>query len=141
MRIVLDTNVTVSGLLWGGPPRQILEAARAEQLELFTSPALHAELAEVLARPRFARRFVDLQTDPTELLLGFAALAAIVLPEQIEPVVVADPDDDMVIACALKAGADIIVSGDHHLLDLKMYQKIPILDSRFFVEEYLREAQ
>ena len=56
MRLVLDTNVVVSALLWGGEPRLLLQAGREKRVELFTSTALLAELSEVLERPKFAMK-------------------------------------------------------------------------------------
>ena len=56
MRVVADTNTVVSGLLWHGNPRRVLEAARAGALQLYTSAALLAEIEEVLQRPKFAQR-------------------------------------------------------------------------------------
>jgi predicted nucleic acid-binding protein len=63
------------------------------------------------------------------LVLGYAALATIVEPAAIDPVVLDDPDDDDVLACAIAIGAEVIVSGDGHLLDLEEYQGIPILSA------------
>lgn len=56
MRVVLDTNILVSGLLWDGPPRRILIATQRELLELYISPSLISELREVLNRPKFNAR-------------------------------------------------------------------------------------
>ncbi len=63
------------------------------------------------------------------LVLGYAALATLVEPANVEPVIIADPDDDAVIACAVAAQAAMIVSGDSHLLDLKSYQDIAIVQA------------
>jgi uncharacterized protein len=127
MRAVADTNVVVSGLLWPGPPRQILDLARTGQAELFTSPTLLAELEDVLSRRKFIRRLelagVGLQT----LVQGYAALARVILPDEVPPIIVEDPDDDEVLACALAARAEVIVSGDSHLLRLAEYQGIRIV--------------
>ena len=56
MRVVADTNTVVSGLLWHGNPRQVLEAARSGTLQLYTSAALLGEIEEILQRPKFAQR-------------------------------------------------------------------------------------
>jgi putative PIN family toxin of toxin-antitoxin system len=127
MRVVADTNVVVSGLLWRGSPRRILNAARAGTLELFTSPELLGELWDVLTRAKFASRLRQGGVSPDELVLGYAALARLVEPAAIELVVQADPDDDEVLSCAIAAKADFIVSGDSHLVGLVEYQGIPIL--------------
>lgn len=127
MRLVLDTNTVVSGLFWGGSPGQLQDAARAGKVDLYTSPALLGELARVLRRGKFSTRLRRLSASVDELIEGYGELAQFVRPAAISPVVFADPEDDHVLACALAAKADLIVSGDSHLLDLKTYQGIPIL--------------
>jgi putative PIN family toxin of toxin-antitoxin system len=127
MRAVADTNTVVSGLLWRGAPWQVLDAARAGKVELFTSAALLAELEEVLEREKFARRLERAGVTARELVLGYAALARLVEPVTLPPVIREDPDDDAVLACAVAAQAEAIVSGDGHLLNLKAYQRMPIL--------------
>ena len=127
MRLVLDTNVVISGLLWQGPPRQLLDAARAGRASLYTSAMLLEELQEVLSRPKFATRLAAAAVTAEELLLGYAALAALIHPAAIVPVIAADPDDDAVLACAVAARAGAISSGDPHLLRLAQFEAIPIL--------------
>ena len=127
MRVVADTNTLVSGLLWHGNPRRILDAARAGTLQMYTTAALLAELEEVLQRPKFAQRLALAGVTSHTLVFGYAALARLVEPAEIAPVILADPDDDAVLACAVAVRAEIIVSGDSHLLDLKEYEGIPIV--------------
>ena len=127
MRAVLDTNVVVSGLLWRAAPRQVLDAARDKRLTLHTSSVLLDELAEVLSRPHLAAVIAAHHASPAFLMQRYAMLAQLVLPAQILPVVAADIDDDAVIACALAAQADLIISGDAHLLNLKHYQGMRIV--------------
>lgn len=134
MRVVLDTNTIISGLLWHGAPRQILEKARDGALELFTTIPLLAELEEVLLREKFSRHLAALDLSPSDLVAGYAALAAVVRPAQIAPVIVKDPDDDAVLACALAAQAEVIVSGDSHLLELGDFQEMLVLPAEEFLE-------
>jgi uncharacterized protein len=133
MRAVADTNVVVSGLLWHGPPRRVLDLARAGSLTLFTSPALVVELEEVLGRAKFARRLAMAETNSFDLSLGYAALAHIVRPDEVPPVIAEDPDDDEVLACAVAARADLIISGDSHLLGLGEYREIRIVSAADFL--------
>ena len=127
MRAVLDTNVIVSGLLWRDNPRRVLDCARDGIIEIFTSAELLEELEDVLSREKFAARLEAANVTVSELIAGYSALATVVEAKTIEPVILADPDDDAVLACALMAQCEIIVSGDRHLLDLKDYKEIRIL--------------
>ena len=135
VRVVADTNTVVSGLLWHGPPRQVLDAARAGTLQLYTTAVLLAELDEVLQRPKFAQRLTLAGVTTRTLVLGYAALARLIEPAVIVPVVEEDPDDDAVLACAVAAQAEAIVSGDSHLLDLKEYEKIPVVTAAQLVAQ------
>jgi len=127
VRVVLDTNVVVSGLIWRNAPRQILDAARERRITLCTSSVLLAELAEVLDRGHLAAAITAGHASPEFLMRRYALLAMRVVPAEINPTVIADPDDDAVLACALAAQVDLIVSGDPHLLNLKHYHSIPIV--------------
>lgn len=129
MRVVLDTNSVISGLLWDGPASALLQAARERRIELCTSATLLAELADVLPRAKFERKLAAAQLSPEQLVYRYALLAAEIIPADIAPTVATDPDDDAVLACALAASAELIVSGDAHLRDLKHYHGIPILNA------------
>ena len=80
-----------------------------------------------MQREKFAERLAAAQVQPRDLLTGYAALATVVQPAPIAPVVLRDPDDDAVIACAVTAAAVTIVSGDRDLLALKKHQEIEIV--------------
>jgi putative PIN family toxin of toxin-antitoxin system len=127
MRIILDTNVVMSALLWHGPPYRLLETIRQHtHLQPYSSPVLLEELADVLTRPAATKRLAAIGRSAREVLADY--LEAIELAEPIElPRVVRDPDDDHVLACALAARADLIVTGDSDLLTLLNYQNIPIV--------------
>ena len=127
MRLVADTNTVISGLLWHGAPRRLLDAARAGKVSLFTSAALLVELEDTLSRAKFAERLERAGVTRRVLVQGYATLAAVIKPAAIPPAVLADPDDDAVLACAVAAQAQAVASGDSHLLNLKTYQDIPIL--------------
>jgi putative PIN family toxin of toxin-antitoxin system len=98
--LVLDTNTVVSGLFWDGSPSLLQDAARAGKVELYTSPALLTELARVLGRRKFSTRMGRLSASVGELIEGYGELAQLVRPASIAPMVLADPDDDHVLACA-----------------------------------------
>lgn len=127
MRLVLDTNTVISGLLWQGPPARLIDAAQADQIELVTSTALLAELQGVLGRDKFARQLAKRQLSPADLFDGYAALATRFVAAPLPQPVSRDPDDDAVLACAFAAQADLIVSGDGDLLTLGDFREIPIV--------------
>lgn len=126
MRLVLDTNVVASAMLWGGNPKLLLQARREKRIELFTSVAMLAELTDILARPKFEKKIAASLLTVDQLVDGYAALAQVVRPTP-TPRIVADPDDDVVIGTALAAKADLIVTGDRGLLDVGAYQGIRIV--------------
>jgi putative PIN family toxin of toxin-antitoxin system len=127
VRVVLDTNVVVAGLLWQGPPQQIVQRAMDDELALVTSPALLAELDGVLRRRKFAAQIARQPLSVQALVLRYAELARVVIPAPIAAVILRDPDDDRGLVCALCAKVDLIVSGDTDLLDLGEYQGIRIV--------------
>jgi len=128
MRLVLDTNVVASAVLWGGVPRQLLQAGREKRVSLFTSIRLLAELTDILVRPKFERKLAASGLTIEQIVDRYAELAAVVQPAAIAPTVLDDPDDDQVLACAVAARADLIVSGDRrHLLPLGSFEGMPIV--------------
>lgn len=128
MRLVLDTNVVLSGLLWRGHPRRLLDLAKEGTVSLYTSSVLLDELADVLAREKWTAMLATRQTHAAFLMQHYGVLARVVRPKSIGRVVPNDPDDDAVIACALAARAELIVSGDNHLHSLGgEYNGIPIV--------------
>lgn len=128
MRLVLDTNTVVSGLLWDKSESQLLHAGLKGGVELFTSQALLLELEDVLPRRKFARRVAASGFAIEQLVARYALLTHTVQPARIARVS-ADPDDDHVLACAIAAKADLIVSGDSDLLSLKAYEGIAIVNA------------
>lgn len=129
MRLVLDTNTALSGLLWAGKPGRLLDAAQDGEIMLVSSRPLLAELEVVLARAKFAKRFAKIGFLPADLLEAYSRLVAIVTPATIPPTILCDPADDKVLATAVAAKADMIVSGDAHLLDLVHFQSIAIVSA------------
>lgn len=127
MRLVLDTNVAVSALLWNGPPFQLVQAARNSGVVFFSSVKLAHELGRVVARAKFARNVAKAQITHSQLVDRYLGMVLIVEPAAIPATILEDPDDDEVLACAIAAHADAIVSGDSHLLKLGTFEGIPIV--------------
>jgi len=138
MRIVLDTNIWISGLLWRGLPWKLLRLAETGQVEICMAPSMLEELERVLTYERLQPRLRQLGLSPEELaayVMDVVMLFELPPLSQDVPLVIVDPDDDVFIQCALAAEARYIISGDSHLLDLKQYAHICILKIREFFEE------
>lgn len=131
MRIILDTNVVLSALLWRGRPHHLLTTiGTRSDVRLFSSPALLEELADVLSRPFASKRLALVGRSATEVLADYLAAIELVEPLQVPRVVADDLDDDQVIAAAVAAQATLIVTGDRkHLLSLDRHQGIDIVDA------------
>lgn len=127
MRVVLDTNVVASALLWGGTPERLIEAAGDGLLELVTTEALIAELAGILGRTKFAAKLRQKNLSVADIVARYREIAETVEAAPIEEARLRDPDDAAVLACALAARAEAIISGDDDLHALGAYQGIPIL--------------
>jgi uncharacterized protein len=132
MRIVADTNVIVSALVFGGVPRQVLEMADAGQCELFYSAAIQDEVQRILAG-----KFGWDESRLRQVLPPFWSMGEMVVPRATVHAVADDPDDDRILECALAAGAAFIVSGDRHLLRLQRYRSILIVSPREFLEGWV----
>ena len=128
MRLVLDTNVVIAAVMGDGPPGQLIELAAEGSIDLVSSETLVTELADVLSREHVTRRLARKGRTPAEVLALYEDLVERIVPAQIARTV-SDPDDDAVLACALAAGADLIVSGDAQLLNLKSFHRIPIVNA------------
>ncbi len=131
-RLVLDTNIVISGVLFGGPPRSILELALEGAIELFSSPEMEDELEQVL-RTKFPEHLPAIQ----ETLFALHELTTLTLPRRTVRIIREDPSDNRILECALSAKADAIVSGDHHLLDVGEFRGIPILSPKVFLDRFL----
>jgi putative PIN family toxin of toxin-antitoxin system len=127
-RVVLDSNVIVSGLGWSGPPARVLDAALDGHLVLLTSPPLLAELRRVLAYPKLAQ----VLGEHNKLADLVEAGSVVVLPTRVIAVV-NDESDNRVLEASVKGAADYIVSGDEHLLGLGSFEHIPIVTPVQFI--------
>ena len=125
MKVVLDTNVVVSAYTWGGKPKLLLDAGRSAQIELFTSMPLLNELADVVSRRKFSRLLSSAGASSASVMERYRITKMVI----VDPVtyLVADPDDDAVLGTASAAKAELIVSGDYHLLTLEEFRGTPIL--------------
>lgn len=143
LRVVFDTNVFVSSLLVRkGRPDQALDAWRERRYVLIASPAIIAEIRATLQYPRIRRKYPIAEQD-INALVALLEQDALLVPgiADVAGAIPADPADEIVLACALDAQADLIVSGDRHLLDMGTYQSIPILTIHEFLERLAAEGK
>lgn len=127
MRAILDTNVLISAFFWHGPPHQLLERIGKGAITLVSSQALLTELGEVIGREKFDAILIRSYTSRERSLEEVRRLVEIIDPPLLSERVCRDPDDDQILALAIAAQADFIVSGDRDLLVLRAFQGIPIL--------------
>lgn len=128
MRIVVDTNVIVSALVFGGLPRRVFEAVESGACKFYYSTEIESETRRVL-RDKFG--WDEQRLD--RYLPVLWGLGEQVMPRRRVNAVNEDPDDNRILECALASGADVIVSGDSHLLRLTAFEGIAILTPREFL--------
>ncbi len=133
MRIVLDTNVFLSGVFFSGPPNRILRAWRDGQVKLLVSAEIFDEYRHVGVK--LAKRYAGVDLEPFLALL--AVESEIVSAAALSELVCEDPDDDKFFACALSGRCKLIVSGDRHLKRASGYGGVVVLSPRQFVDDRL----
>lgn len=127
MKLVLDTNVAVSGLLWGGGCGEFFTLADQARVTLFTSDALLVEFADILPRRKFVRRLAERGLTVGEVLGLYRASCSVLTNVPVIKAVAGDPDDDVPLACAAEARAELLATGDRLLLDIGSYAGVRIV--------------
>lgn len=144
MKIVLDTNVMVSAIL---SPRnasaQIMRLVLDDALNLAVSRDILDEAYRVVRYPKLVRLMKkhDIAPEEVEYIIERLSAIAVVTPGELTlDVIQDDPFDNKILACAVESEADFIISGDHHLTDLKEYQGITIVNPATFIAIVIREG-
>jgi uncharacterized protein len=127
VRFILDTNIWVSALVWGGQPLALLKMAATPPHQIHISNALLSELKNTLHYPKIAPYLHQRGLVAQELYQQVALMVHLQTSPALAKPLCRDPDDDAVLACALAAQADLIVSGDQDLLVLHVFEGIPIV--------------
>jgi len=128
----MDTNTLISAIGWKeGKPRKVLDGCLAGKWNLIESLDMLKEFIEVIQRPKFD--FIS-EEDKKEFLINLMNICDIVDPKKKLNVIKADPDDNMVLECALEGEVGFIVSGDDHLLDLKEFGGVRIVTADSFLK-------
>jgi uncharacterized protein len=127
--IVLDTNVLISAIVFGGGPRAVLEKVISGTFSMAISAEMLDELHGVLGGRKFRYPGDIVRSIVNELL----AVSELVRPAMKVKVIKTDPSDNRILECALESRAACIVTGDRHLLELGGFEGIPILDVATFL--------
>ena len=129
-KVVLDSNIIISATIFGGKPRAVLELALEGKIELAVSTEILQEIRTVLSGKKFQFPAPVINSIITEIEI----IGEIVEPLITIKTIQKDPADNKILECAVAAGADLIVSGDVHLLELKVFQGIRIVNASDFLE-------
>ncbi len=124
IRVVIDTNVVISALLFGGVPGGLIPLWKSGRIKPFVSKQIVDEYLRVLAYPKFILSEEEINYILYKEVLPYFEVVEIKAGKII---IQEDPADDMFIRCALSGKAKVIISGDSHLLSLKSYQKVKII--------------
>lgn len=133
MRLVLDTNILISAIVFSGKPKEILDLIRNEKHSLVMSDEILGELSNVLVR--------DFQYGPFQtsvLIFSLAEICQMVKIDNKLKIIQADPDDNIILETAINGKVEVIITVDKHLLNLKSYQNIPIITASEFLEFELK---
>jgi len=133
MKVVVDTNVLVSGVFFGGMPSRILEAWRDKRIDVVVSPDILEEYRRV--GEHLETQFTDVSLAPFLALLVMNA--EIIEPPDLPEQVSRDSDDDKFIACALAGGCHVVISGDKDLLSISGYRGVKVVAPREFLESVI----
>ena len=135
-RVVLDTNVLISGILWDGKPADIIRKAENGEISIVISWFILEELEEVLKRPYFENKFGDMDNKVREISVKLIQISeGPITTDSDLDIIEEDVSDNKILECALEAEVDFLISGDDHLLGLSNYGDIKIIDARSFLEK------
>lgn len=136
LRIVLDTNILVSATIIKGKQYKFLKLAKLGKIKLITSPEIINEFKEVISREKFGFSEDQISNAIKQIL----EVTELFIPQNKLKIIKDDPDDNMILECALESTSDFIISGDPHLLELKSYKNIKIVNATdFFNNNYLNK--
>ena len=133
-KIVIDTNIYISAIFWGGKPRSVVDLGRNGQVSIFTSSQIEKEINKKLKT-----KFGLSDEEVAQILFDFSTFTLPIKTSRKITVIDDDPDDDKFIECAVASRAGFIVSGDKHLLNLKEYKGIKIMKAADFLSLFLKK--
>ncbi len=134
MKIVLDTNVFISGIFFGGPPSQILQSWRKSQIKIVLTEQILEEYQRI--GEELSAKYPSINIEP--IIELFTIFGEFVETKGIIETICEDPDDNKFVERAIACQSKLIVSGDKHLLKISGYKEIEVLKPRQFVDNYLK---
>ena len=129
LRVVVDTNVYISAIFWGGKPRHVIDLGRNGKIQIFTSEDIEQEILDKLMT-----KFGLNSDDAGRVMADFSTFTKPIRISRRIHVVKDDPDDDKFIECAVECSAEFIISGDKHLLNMNKYEVIDIMSAATFLK-------
>ena len=139
MKVVIDTNVWLSALLWGGQPSLIIQLIEQKQIQAISSENILTELTDILQKPKLQKRLDRLKITADAVVIIAKRLMTLVVIEEVIIPELRDPKDQMVLATAISGDAQIVISGDKDLLVLHPYGNISILLPQEFLARFAIE--
>jgi uncharacterized protein len=136
MRVVIDTNVWLSALLWGGQPNLIIQLVEKKQIQAISSENILIELTDILQKPKLQKRLDQLKVSAEEVVIIAKRLMTLIVIKEVTIPELRDPKDQMVLATAIAGDAQVVISGDKDLLVLHPYGNISILLPQEFLSRY-----
>lgn len=138
MHVLLDTNIWISGLLWGGNPGKVLQLARTQQITVYVSLAQFDELSRTLKKPKLQPRLQKLSITADAVMQAIRELSQPIADAPVEIAIanLRDPNDAFLLNVAIAANVECLVSGDDDLLSLAPSFPIPILTAAGFLARF-----
>ncbi len=122
-KVVIDTNVYISAIFWGGKPRKVVNLGRTGDIIIFTSNEIEQEIAEKLIN-----KFNLSKAETDQILIDFSTFTNNIKVTSKIKIIESDPDDNKFLECGVDAKVNFIISGDKHLINLKKYKTIKIVN-------------
>jgi putative PIN family toxin of toxin-antitoxin system len=139
MKVVVDVNVWISGLLWGGVPGKILKLAKNQRITIVASQKILADIEDTLERPKLQSRKQYCGYTTAYLMTIVQELIQPCVDRLLEVPQLRDPDDAVILASAIVIQAEVIITGDLDLLTLHNFENIPIITPQEFLSRYFNE--
>ena len=133
MKVTVDTNVLISATFWNGDSQRIIELVEDKKLTLVLSEDILKEYAEVLQSKEILEKMEKHKLALKHTVLKVVQISTIVYPSKKVFLVQDDPDDNIILECALEGEVNYIISQDKHLLKFKEFERIKILTPKYFL--------